>query len=421
MAMQLQWTGRNEAERIAKIRQLCYGAADNQTQKFLDSVTNDHRQHDGDFLIASEDQTDVGTATSLSLRINLRGAVLPCQGVAWVGTSKTHRRGQRMKSDAADEPGVATRVMRKIMEKGKERGQFVSALMPFRASFYEHFGYGNAERRCEWTIPMSILPRGAFDDIRFARPADDFASIIALRNRDFEKGHGDVASDEASIRYWIDHTWSGGMTVVEARGDVVHSYASFTEERTSSVAIPSTQAAVVCDDFSCDSEMAFTRLLHFFASLKDQYSYLRITTPADWPVNAMLKETQIPHRQVDHAVSAARPFTRMQIRILDHARTLAEMILPGSGSGSVVVYVVECEGTTSRLKLNFEINRVTCDPTTDDADVILSDSRWASIVAGELRATDAAKWGFFEVNTPSKLTLLDAFFGGPLPWCQEYF
>ena len=31
--------------------------------------------------------------------------------------------------------------------------QVISALMPFRGSFYEHFGYGIAECRCTWTVP----------------------------------------------------------------------------------------------------------------------------------------------------------------------------------------------------------------------------------------------------------------------------
>ena len=44
--------------------------------------------------------------------------------------------------------------------------------MPFRASFYEHFGYGLAELRHEWTVPLSIFPTGDFAGFRFAEQSD---------------------------------------------------------------------------------------------------------------------------------------------------------------------------------------------------------------------------------------------------------
>ena len=37
--------------------------------------------------------------------------------------------------------------------------------MPFRVSFYEHFGYGLVEQRDNWTVPISILPAGEFEGI----------------------------------------------------------------------------------------------------------------------------------------------------------------------------------------------------------------------------------------------------------------
>ena len=84
-----------------------------------------------------------------------RGGSFPCQGVAWVGTVKTHRRriaGGRRRGNAGDARDASD---------GAERGRW-SALMPFRASFYEHFGYGLVERRNEWTLPLAVLPHGSY-------------------------------------------------------------------------------------------------------------------------------------------------------------------------------------------------------------------------------------------------------------------
>src|SRR5205085_8545203 len=128
---------------------------------------NDRRGKVGDYLLAQgADGRFVGTSTSLSMRMWVRGGSVPCQGVAFVGTVKTARRAASS-SKSSTERGIASQLMIETLRKARERGAVVSALMPFRASYYEHFGYGFAERRTEWTVPLSILPAGDFAGIRF--------------------------------------------------------------------------------------------------------------------------------------------------------------------------------------------------------------------------------------------------------------
>ena len=76
----------------------------------------------GDYLLAESDGQAVGTATSLSMSMWIRGGCVPCQGVAWVGTIKTHRRGARVPGG-----GIASQIMRETIRLGRERGQVVSA------------------------------------------------------------------------------------------------------------------------------------------------------------------------------------------------------------------------------------------------------------------------------------------------------
>src|SRR5207247_2140540 len=122
----------------------------------------------GDWLLAERDGQAVGTATALNMTMWVRGGAVPCQGVAFVGTVKTQRRRSE------GEKGIGTAVMREVLRAARERGQVVSALMPFRGSWYEHFGYGIVERRADWTIPMSILPAGGdFATVRFYDAARD--------------------------------------------------------------------------------------------------------------------------------------------------------------------------------------------------------------------------------------------------------
>src|SRR4029079_11378161 len=129
---------------------------------------------------------DVGTATSLPMTMWVRGGPVTCQGAAFVGTVKTQRR-----RGGGDE-GIGTAVMREVLRAARERGFVVSALMPFRGSWYEHFGYGIVERRADWTVPMSILPAGEFETVRFYDPQRDRAPIAECRQRVAQRGQADI-------------------------------------------------------------------------------------------------------------------------------------------------------------------------------------------------------------------------------------
>src|ERR1700749_3193903 len=123
MALQMRWVGEDELDRVGETRMRCYGHATRDLEGYQQGVRADVRGKPGDFLLAERDGVAVGTATDLSMTIWARGGSFPCQGVAWVGTVKTHRRR------TAGEDGVATQVMREALRMARERGQVVSALM----------------------------------------------------------------------------------------------------------------------------------------------------------------------------------------------------------------------------------------------------------------------------------------------------
>ena len=142
MALDMHWIGESDYDRLATVRVQCYAPAMSAIEKYRDAIPRDPRGKAGDYLIATRDGLDVGTSTSLSFKMWLRGGCVPCQGVAYVGTIKTHRRG-----GSKGERGIASQLMSETLRKAREREEAVTALMPFRASFYSHFGYGLAERR----------------------------------------------------------------------------------------------------------------------------------------------------------------------------------------------------------------------------------------------------------------------------------
>ncbi|MCS7034283.1 MAG: GNAT family N-acetyltransferase [Phycisphaerae bacterium] len=410
MPLVLRWVGEEDFDRVAETRMLSYASAGNLMQRYQEGLRKDRRAKPGDFLLAERNGEAVGTSTSLSLTMWIRGAAVPCQGVAYVGTIKTARRL------GGEEPGVATQLMHETLREARRRQQAVSALMPFRASYYEHFGYGNSEHRTQWTIPLSILPRGETAGFRFYRTGD-LSRLMEMRQRECMANQCDIETDPAAWEFWCSH-WSEGLVVVDepTPGGPIRSLLYFGEERGKE------KATLQVWDWSADSPESLRRIFHFLATLKDQYSEVRIDLPGDFPLNRMLRESQIPHRQVDHPFAIAKPYTRMQMRVLDHRRVLEAMAMPQTIKGKCALVVRESEGHASQFTIDISEGRITVSPSTHTADVEISDVLWASLISGDLSASAMMNLGLLPSSTrPEIVRLLDSFSIGPRPFCQEYF
>jgi predicted acetyltransferase len=406
MAIQLRWVGESDLDRVAETRLRCYAKSATDLPTFVSRTKEDPRSKPGDFLLAEIDGNAVGTATHISYTMWVRGSAIPCQGVAWVGAIKTMRR-----KGGSGAPGIASAVMREIIKHARDRGDVVSALMPFRASYYEHFGYGIVERRCDWTVPISALPAGDFDSIRFYEPLD-----FDVRNECLSRvnriGQCEI---ERSIEYWklLEAAPAEGFAVIDREGNGPARGAMQIQN----MHIDGKDIVNVVECYYLDTA-ALRRQLHFLASLRDQYSAVHLSLPADVPLNRMITESQIPHRPVNHPVSKCHTYTRMQLRILDHTRYLQSLHLPDQTEGSVHIAVHECEGHVSRLKLDMAAGKIWCSPGTSANAFECPDRIWAGIATGDLKATDAVRFG---LATGEGAMLLDALSKGPLPFTHERF
>ncbi len=410
MALDLRWVGDDERERVAETRMLCYAPARSELPGYVERIKADPRVKAGDFLLAEDDGQPVGTATSIAMTIWVRGSPLPCQGVAHVGTIKTHRR------KTASGKGIATVVMNETLRAARERGFVASALMPFRGSFYEHFGYGFVERRKEWTLPMAVLPKGDFGDVRFYRP-DDLDELVRFKQRVTERGHGDIARSQAVWAQYVKVAEGGHLVVDRPPNGPMRSAMSI--EHAHDPAGPDTVRVweAIYEDIP-----ALLRQLHFLASLRDQYTDVKLTLPGDLRLNLLLAETQMTHRgNRNHPTAEARPFNRMQVRVLDHATLLGAMKPRADARGSIVVGVREVEGNVTKLAIEIADGRATARPTDASVQVEMPDRIWAPVVFGELPATEAHRLGLLDTTDPKALSLLDAFASGPAPFCHEYF
>jgi predicted acetyltransferase len=410
MSLEMRWVGEADLDRVAETRVLCYAHHKQEFAEWRKYIHNQGRSGPGDYLLAERDGMAVGTATSLRMTMWVRGASMSCQGVAHVGAIKTERRKGGGRGD-----GVASIIMRETLRMGREREHVVSALMPWRASYYEHFGYGLVERRAEWTIPLSVMPNDDCAGLRFMTEADKPAMARARQSM-VERGQGDIERSETHWADYFERKAKDGFIVVDPkpegglRGWMLYKYDD-----------ASAKDALRVMDLVYDDAEALGRQLSFLGSLRDQYSTAMLIMPVDLPLNHLLRETQVPHRSVTHPVADLRVHTRMQVRVLDHVRLIQGMNLPKRWKGSVVVDVRETEGHAAKFKIEIAEGKASSRRTDASADVVCTDRTWAGIVFGEVPARTAAEMQLIDVNRAGAVDVLGAFADGSLPFCSDGF
>jgi len=289
----------------------------------------------------------------------------------------------------------------------------VSALGPFRASFYEHFGYGLVERRAAWNLALSALHSGPCEGMRFYQPIDR-ADLAACRQRIVEAGQCNIERSPGGWDYWFKVRQDDFWVVDRSEPDVIRGYLVYQR-----VTDQGKELAKVVELGFEDPE-ALLRQLAFLATLRDQFAAASIVVPADVPLNWLLREPQIPHRPMNHSCAQVAPQTRMQLRIIDHKRLLEAMRFPIEIAAKITIGVRECEGNTNRFTMDVSDGRATIMPFASDTDLECPDRVWAAIACGGLSAIDAMRFKLArgEERIARSLDFLSA---GPVPFCDEYF
>src|SRR5260221_2336453 len=289
MSLTLTWRNRESAaEVVGRTRALCYAPGSGEIPLYRQRLANDARVVADDLLLAERDGQPVGTATSYSMSMWVRGQAFPCQGVGYVGTIKTHRCSG----------GIASQVMRETLRKAREREQVLSALLPFRASYYEHFGYGLVERRAIWTIPLSILPTGPTDSFKFINGADEARQ--ACWQRMVEAGQCNLERPPAFWAHWTAQEADGFVVADQAPGQPMRSWFDWEQQKQNG------KDVLLVDHMAYDSIDSLRRGLNFFATLKDQYFAVTLSLPADLQLNRLLKQSHISRRESNYETAEVK-------------------------------------------------------------------------------------------------------------------
>ncbi|TNH23797.1 GNAT family N-acetyltransferase [Micromonospora orduensis] len=221
--------------------------------------------HQGNTTLAVEENGETLAAVSaIPMRQNLRGTVLPMAGVAGVATHPLARR-----------QGHVRTLLHRLLDEMRDEGHALSALYPFRPSFYARFGYvGLPKPRTVTFTPAdlgSLLRAELPGEMGWERIATGYPVWRAFTERCLAQRHGFAVFPDyrdAGLRdrdeHWlltarVDGVVTGAVTYrIDEHGGTLHG-----------------------NELLATDPLARALLLQFFARHVDQVERVTVQVPPD--------------------------------------------------------------------------------------------------------------------------------------------
>ncbi|RKN24117.1 GNAT family N-acetyltransferase [Micromonospora musae] len=221
--------------------------------------------HEGNrtLIVEAEGET-LAAATSIPMRQNLRGAVLPMAGVAGVATHPLARR-----------QGHVRTLLHQLLDEVREEGHALTALYPFRPSFYARFGYvGLPKPRTVTFSPADLAPLLRAElpgEVGWERIGTGYPAWREFTERCLRERHGfavfpdyrDVRLRDDDDRWLLTARVDGAVT-----GAVTYRIDDHGGE-------------LIADDLLFTDPYARSLLLQFFARHVDQVERVSVRLAAD--------------------------------------------------------------------------------------------------------------------------------------------
>lgn len=215
-------------------------------------------------LIVEEDGETLAAASAIPMRQNLRGAVLPMAGVAGVATHPLARRRGHVRA-----------LIHQLLDEMRDEGHALTALYPFRPSFYERFGYvGLPKPRTATFSPADLHPLLRADlpgEVGWERIGAGYPVWRAFTERCLRERHGFAVFPDyrdVDVRDRDEH-W---LLTARLDGAVIGAV---------TYRIDNHGGELAADDLLATDPHARALLLQFFARHVDQVERVSVRIPAD--------------------------------------------------------------------------------------------------------------------------------------------
>jgi predicted acetyltransferase len=335
-------------------------------------------------LVAEEDGVAVAEASAIPMRQNVRGRVYPMAGVAGVASLPLARRHGHVRA-----------LMTELLGKMREQGCAVSALHPFRPSFYERFGYvGLPKARTVAFSPADLsclLKRELPGDVRWERSGSGYRGYRDFTIRLLAECHGfavlpeyrTVELRDADDR-WLATAWDGG----EMLAAVTYRIAGFGGE-------------LLAGDLLTRSPLGRALLLRFFAGHVDQVS----------KVVATVQPGEIPELWATDLATVTQSAVSFPRAAAPMARVLALDLLAGAPAGParVTVEVIDDPFIGGRYLLDGSSGALEVTRGTREPEATLTAAGMSGLIYGVLDPDEVVIRGFGEVPAEAAARLRSLF------------
>ncbi len=340
--------------------------------------------------VAEERGRILGAFRACRLREHIAGAMLPMLGLAAVATAPDARRR-----------GVGRALCRHAIRVGRERGDVVSVLYPFRPAFYHALGWGIVgELHAYRFAPGSLPDHAEAAGVRPAGPGDRQA-ITDCYARVAARSNGPVERD---ARIWAHHLDSPGVYAFVFEDDAVRGYVlvHFGRARSPRGATLRVRELVARDD------AAHRGLLGWIAAQCDQFGEVRYDARPDERLDLVLSEPRPPRYGPARPLwfPVARRIRGPMLRVLDVPTALAARPHWGGEPGfglTLEVEVRDDEVPENRgpWEISVEEHGARVHPRRSDgydARLVLDAVTFAQVFVGELSPGTAAGLGLAEIE-----------------------
>ncbi|GIM72717.1 GNAT family N-acetyltransferase [Winogradskya consettensis] len=342
-------------------------------------------------LVAEEDGQVLAAVTALAMRQNVRGVVHDMAGVASVVSHPSARRR-----------GFVRQLLTRLLEQTREQGCVVSALYPFRPSFYGHFGYVGMPRvRTATFAPEGLahlvraeLP-GEVERLPFAAAFDEFD---ALTLRLLEERHGFAVFDETRTaefrertKRWVAIARSGGEVV----GAVIYRIDEYGGD-------------LIAEDLLTTGPLGRALLLQYFARHVDQVARVTMKIGADevpdlWGTDFAV----VTEGRTDYPKHGGPMVRLLSMTALNGLHTRADL--------GVTVEVIDDDLLGGRYRITGEAGTLTVEETKDEPQATLTCAGISALAYGVLDPVEVVLRGFGQVDAGAVETL-GALFPKQMPY-----
>jgi predicted N-acetyltransferase YhbS len=341
-------------------------------------------------LVAEEEGQALAGVAAFPMRQNVRGVLHDMAGVASVSTHPSARRR-----------GFVRELLTRLLHQMRDQGCTVSALYPFRPSFYGRFGFVGLPRVRTVTFPpegLSHLLRADLPgEVQRLAMREGFDDYNALTLRLLGERHGFSVYDEVRTAEFRDAPrW---VAIARVDGAVVGAV---------SYRIDRFGGDLVADDLLTIGPLGRALLLQYFARHVDQVARVIVTVGVDdvpelWGTDFPV----LTQGRVDHPRHAGPMARLLSMEALTGTATAAKE--------AITVEVVDDDFIAGRYQLTGEGGQLTVEPSRNEPRATLTCAGMSALAYGVLDPIEVVTRGFGRVEA-SAVEPLTALFPKHMPY-----